>query len=452
MVFMRPLLRTAVLFTLAACGSRPATTPPPPSPRAVVTAPFTKPLAFSVVEDYQKGESLEGIANDFRLMHELGIDTWRGSWGWDDLEREPGTYDLEWLHGFAEAAERERIKLRPYVGYTPEWAAAGRLGDEAHWNDPPAELSRWTTFIRTLATEMQRHPSVLSYEIYNEANTRIWWDGTPAEYVHALAGASTAIRAADPDAQVILGGLVGPDAGFMRLLCSEFGGVMFDIAPFHAYPGTWTEDSVRVETFLDAEYHDAYVPAVDSLCGGKPIWVNELGYATAGDRTERDQANWWARAIATFGADRHIEHLGIYEMRDLPTTDPAAVADPNHHLGLVHADGSRKLAFQTVQLLVALLNTGTITVADAEVEVLLSGRREEDLHYHLFVRPDGRQVLIVWDNAASPRLEFVLPRGGSAAYSYDLDGWATAYPYFEGGRLRRVYLEEGEVRVFVIDP
>ena len=449
---MRPMLRILVAFALTACGSRPAVTPPPPSPRAVVTAPFTKPLSFSLLEDYDKGENLEGIANDFRLMHELGIDTWRGSFGWDDYEPEPGVYDFEWLHRFAEVAERERIKLRPYVGYTPEWAAIGRSSDEAHWNDPPAELSRWTTFIGALAGEMQRHENLLSYEIYNEVNSRLWWDGTPTEYAYVLAGAATAVRAADPDAQVLLGGLVWPDSDFMQQLCGEFGGLMFDIAPFHAYPGTWTPDTVTVETYLDAEYYDHYLPAVDSLCGTKPIWVNELGFATVGGRTERDQANWWAKAIATFAADRRIEHLGIYEIRDLPAGSPVIGDDPNHHLGLVDVNGSRKLAFSTVQLLVALLSTGRITVADSELEVELSGRHEEELYYHLFVRPDDRQVLIVWDNAAEPRLDFVLPRGGSAAYSYDLDGYATPHEYFEDGRLGRVYLEEGEVRIFVIEP
>jgi hypothetical protein len=299
---------------------------------------------------------------------------------------------------------------------------------------------------------MRRHPNVLSYEIYNEPNSRIWWDGTPMEYAYVLAAASSAIRASHPGTQVLLGGLVWPDNEFVRRICGEFGGgVMFDVSPFHAYPETWTEDSVTVENYLDAEYHEAYVPAVDSLCGGKPIWINELGSATIGDRAEREQANWWARAIATFGAARRVEHLGIYELRDAPSGG-ALPGDPNGHLGLVNADGTRKLAFSTVQLLVALLNTGTITVADVDLEVRLRSRREGELHHHLFLRPDGRQVLIAWDNERNPGLDFTLPVPGSSVISYGLDGSSWSHASFDGRELWRVYLEPGEVRIFVIEP
>ncbi len=58
-------------------------------------------------------------------MAELGIHTWRGSFGWDDYEPEPGRFDFAWLHAFAEGAARGGIELRPYIAYTPEWAAAG---------------------------------------------------------------------------------------------------------------------------------------------------------------------------------------------------------------------------------------------------------------------------------------------------------------------------------------
>ncbi|HUF28516.1 MAG TPA: beta-galactosidase [Gemmatimonadaceae bacterium] len=417
------------------------------------SAAFQKPFSFSAIEDYDKGEDLAGVANDFRFMHELGIDTWRGSFGWDQLEPERGVYDFEWLHAFAETAASHGIRLRPYVGYTPAWAAAGRMSDEAEWNDPPADLSDWTGFVRALATAMRRHDNVVSYEIYNEQNARAWWDGTPTEYYHVLLSGAAAIRAADPGTQVLMGALVWPDDAWVRAVCSEPGGAAaFDIVPFHAYPETFTDDTVSVEGYLDAQYHDDFLPVVDSICGGKPVWLNELGFATVRRDSERAQANWWARAIATYAADRRVEHLGIYQLRDRVPPSPEMAGDPNHHFGLVYADGTRKLAFSTVQLLVALLNTDTITVADAEVEARLRARRERALHHRLFVRPDGRQVLIVWDNAGWPVLDIRLARTGSTAMSYALDGSARPHLAYQNGVLHNVRLERGEVQIFVIDP
>ena len=441
-----------VTVIAGACASPRAVPVPPISPRAVVDSPFTKSLSFSALEEYEKGEELAGIQHDFRLMHELGVSTWRGSVGWDDLEPERGRYDFEWVHAFAALAASEGIVLRPYIAYTPEWAAIGRMSDEVRWNDPPADLGSWTAFVGALAGAMQQHPNVASYEIYNEQNERIWWDGTPAEYFQVLAGASVAIRAAHPGAQVVMGGLVSPDAGFLERLCGELGGAgAFDVLAFHAYPETWTGDSVSVETYLGAEYHERFVPLADSACGGKPLWLNELGASTGAVRSEEEQAGWWARAIATYAADPHIAHLGIYQIRDVPAPNAEVADDPNFHLGLVRVDGRRKLAFTTVQLLVALLGTDSLLVADAEPDIRVRSGRARAFHRHHFVRPDGRQVLVLWDLRDSPALDIRLPRGGSRATSYWLDGTGTSIP-IRGGRMQRIRLRAGEPTIIVVDP
>jgi polysaccharide biosynthesis protein PslG len=65
-----------------------------------------KRVSFAVLEDYDKGEDLAEVARDFELMRDLGVRTWRGSFGWDDYEPAPGRYDFAWLHRFADLAER----------------------------------------------------------------------------------------------------------------------------------------------------------------------------------------------------------------------------------------------------------------------------------------------------------------------------------------------------------
>src|SRR5438045_7474054 len=84
-----------------------------------------KRLAFSILEDYDKGDDLADVDKDFDLFRQLGVTTWRGSFGWDDYEPSPGAYDFAWLHRFADLAAARGITLRPYIGYTPRWAAAG---------------------------------------------------------------------------------------------------------------------------------------------------------------------------------------------------------------------------------------------------------------------------------------------------------------------------------------
>src|SRR5829696_8780983 len=146
----------------------------------VLAAPRTpKPFTFSILEDYDKGDDLADIGRDFDLMDELGVATWRGSFGWDDFEPEPGRYDFRWLHQFATFAESRRIVLRPYLGYTPAWAAAAPDADGQPWNQPPRDQRAWRAFVAAIAAELRHHANVPSLEVYNEQNVAQWWEGSP---------------------------------------------------------------------------------------------------------------------------------------------------------------------------------------------------------------------------------------------------------------------------------
>jgi hypothetical protein len=412
----------------------------------------TKPISFAILEDYDKGDDLEDIALDFQLMNELEIDVLRCSLGWDDYEPTRGEYDFEWLEQFVALADEYGIKLRPYIAYTPEWAGAPGSDDGIAWNNPPARISDWYNFVYHLASALEDHPNVLSYEIYNEQNTALWWDGTRARYMATLRHGARAIRAADPDAQVLLGGFVFPDDDWLGALTQAGYDRYYQITPFHAYPETWTPPEVTVENYLGSQYHDHFVPTNNELGGGEPIWINELGFATVPGTSEEQQANWWARAMSTFLAEPEIEHLGIYELKDLPEGEPAIGDEPNYHLGLTYPDRTPKLAFYTVDLLTDLLDIGRITAADAEARVTVTGGTARELYHHLFKRPDGSQILFVYDKLGSPTVRITLSAPGSRAYQYALDGSRSRHRAFRGRTLRNVQLTPGSVSIFQIDP
>jgi polysaccharide biosynthesis protein PslG len=432
---------SAVIATLVLACAKPA-----PSPTAAGEA-FEKPVSFSVLEDYDKGEDLAEVAKDFELMRKLGVRTWRGSFGWDDYEPERGRLDLEWLHRFAELAARQGITLRPYLGYTAEWAAAGRRADGQVWNDPPARLEDWFSFVSRLATALRRHSNIASYEIYNEENVALWWDGTAQEYAAVFERGAEAVLGTAPSVGVLPGGMVWPDADWLEEVCEREPARRLAAVAVHAYPETWTPDSVVVENYLDAGYREAFLPAVDR-CGRHPVWINEMGYATTPGRTELQQADWWARAVATFLADPRIQHIGIYEIKDLRPDSPVIGDAPNYHLGLTYVDRRPKLAYRTVDLLTDLLDTGTLTVADAELEVKLVSGRAVALYHHLFVRPDGDQVLLVWDRAGGATVDVTVRRKAARATSFALDGTSSPTRLEEGTTLRGVSLPRGTTRIF----
>ena len=421
-----------------------------------------KRLELSILEDYDKGEDLDDVDRDFALFRELGIRTWRGSFGWDDYEPARDEFDFDWLHRFADRAAARGIRLRPYLGYTPDWAAAGRKGDSAVWNDPPERLQDWAGFVIRLASEMKRHPNVLSYEIYNEENTHEWWDGSAAEYESVLVTASRAIRSVQPGAQVLLGGMVGPDPDWVETVCAAGPGT-FDIAPFHAYPETWGPDSIHVENYLAGTYGD-FVKTVDACGRGKGIWINEAGFATVPGKSQRDQAAWWARALATFAAAPRVTGIGVYEIKDLKTDKPAIGGAPNDHLGLTTSDRVKKMAFSTVALFARFFDAESLCVEDDAVRVRLGGPPGSDapprapqpsdgLHVHLFRRPDGQRLLVAWMWAReAATVDIALPGPATRATSYGLDAVPSPMKEFEDRDIRGLKLVPGDIRIIRFDP
>jgi hypothetical protein len=408
---------------------------------AATQAVASKPLSFAILEDYDKGDSLEEVARDFALFDELEIRTWRGSFGWDDYEPSRRAYDFKWLERFAQLAADRRITLRPYIGYTPAWATTPGAATQTIWNRPPSNYDDWRRFIHALARAMSRHRSIASFEIYNEENVRQWWDGTAEDYARMLRVASDAIDGVDRRVPVLLGGLVFPDSDWIEQLCGIRGVPQaFDVLPVHAYPETWTPPDVTVESY--AQSIGAFVPDADAACGRKPIWINETGFATLPGRSERDQANWWVRAVASFVAQPRVEHIGVYEIKDLPPNRDAIGDAPNYHLGLTRVDRSRKLAFHTIDMLTDLLDTGRIIVADGDAVVTTIDGSPGEMHHHVFVRPDGDRVLIVWNRTADVTVEVKMQEPFDAT-EYGLDGRRTP-----GAVLTGIRLAAGEPRVY----
>ena len=113
-------------------------------------------------------------------------------------------------------------------------------------------------------------------------------------------------------------------------------------------------------------------------------------------------------------------------------------------------DRSPKLAFHTVKMLIRLFGTDSITVADNELAVRVRQGAPGKLYHHLFVRPDGKQLIFAWARGASPTVDLRLTRSGRRVFSYSLDGKGTRWRQFDGQVIRGVELSAGEPRVFEV--
>jgi len=131
------------------------------------------------------------------LAYAAGARTIRYQVNWWDIEPSPGRYDWREADAAIRAYRQAGFEVSLILHAPPPWArlvgydwVPNNL--ERPWNAP---TNFWGRFV--FAVAQRYRGQVASYEIFNEPDLPIYWDGSPAQYAQLLAVAARAIRAAD---------------------------------------------------------------------------------------------------------------------------------------------------------------------------------------------------------------------------------------------------------------
>ncbi len=177
-------------------------------------------------------------------------------------------------------------------------------------------------------------PRVDAWEIWNEPDQDKTWlpQADPAAYAVMLRASYDAIKAADPTALVLNGGVMTFDTvgvgSFMEQVVAHAGWDSFDVLSLHP----WLIDHAPDEPTLinPRENFDVTIPGriamaqdwIDSHGGGKPIWITEVGWSTCGDRcepqfakNEDQQANYMVRTFV-LAAATGVPHVSYFQLED----------------------------------------------------------------------------------------------------------------------------------------
>ncbi len=451
---------------LASCRSRLES----PAP-----APFRE-VTFGLCQDYpEETRSLEQVRGDLAVVRAAGARRLRVSIGWDDIEPEPGRRDWTFWDGFFDEAERAGVAPIPYVCYTPEWNAPDP--EDRPWASPPRDVAAFEALMRDLASRYRGRTA--SWEIWNEPDNRDYWTGTVAQFAALLRAGASGVRAGDPAAAVVGGGLAG-DLSFLEKLVGEAGvGRAFDVLNLHAYFETWNPDPW--ERLPD------YVRRAEEILkgsvGAKPIWMAELGYSSFRrggvvspyyksrfdyEHTLRHQAVTLARAVALALSTGQVPMFAWYQVRDVPPGQPVIGDDNNRWLGIVASDGRRKRSFRAFRFVAGLFSEPVRPIDD---ETRIVRRIGSDAETHVFERRDGVIFAFGWlrtrvfGQAPGPEpvpdlrretVDLMLPdRAGMALTTFDETGEKIAAgrivkPLGEAPSLRGLELRGGRVVVAVI--
>ncbi len=182
------------------------------------------------------------------------------------------------------AALPKGTKVIVDVVNTPEWETGS-----SNTAMPPSKTADYARFVGALAKRLAGRVS--AWEIWNEEDASLWWASGPnaAAYTALLQAAYPAIKAADPSATVVLGGLTGNDYEFLEELYADGAKGFFDAvavhtdticdveSPYEILRNSQTDPRINRWSFLGYRtVHEVMLAHGDD----SPIWMTELGWST----------------------------------------------------------------------------------------------------------------------------------------------------------------------------
>jgi hypothetical protein len=281
-------------------------------------------------------------------VRDSGIGLVRSDAFWEAVEPDPpshGVHDYDWLVlDFHQSAMAQHdLRWQAIVDYSAEWAST--VPGEQH--APPASVDDFADYAGALAARYGRGGDfwaafpdltelpVTTYEIWNEPNLAGFWQPAPDpdRYMELYAAARAAIEAVDPDATVIVGGLV-PGTDFAERLYASRPDAreLIDGIGYHPYAQTADGGLLEVR---------ALRRQLDALgAGAVPIHVTELGWHTNGSGAQLMGEDARAAALERAAGMLARSDCGLASIVPYTWTTPERdPADREDWYGIRHPDG-----------------------------------------------------------------------------------------------------------------
>ena len=244
------------------------------------------------------------LGRELRAMRRAGVQTLRVPfYGARAQPSETGPLGLAHEDEIVLSAAKARLRVLPTVLTVPNW---GRETNSELFSGPTAKgLDFYARYVRALVarygpkgTLWTEHPEVIAmpvrkWQLWNEPLTRaFWFEGSRnAAYIALLRAATPAIRAADPRAKVVLGGLVSGTG--LRTVYQQGARELFDEVAIHPF-------TFKVSNVLRL-VGGARQAMIENGDRAKPILLTEVAWPSAYKKvpnrssygfevTEREQA------------------------------------------------------------------------------------------------------------------------------------------------------------------
>lgn len=256
----------------------------------------------------------------FPAMEAIGVQSIRLDVSWSLVEKSPRHYEIpKWVANTVNTAVAHHIKPMLILAY----------GNRLYGGDKPtttAAITAFGTYAKYVVTHFKDR--VRYYELWNEWETHTGktTPGSPRSYIRLAKRVYPQIKAADPSAVVLSGGISdirNSSAGYSwirRFLV--LGGLQYvDALSLHPYP--------EPGGHLSPEYAIRKVETIYNMAkrraGKKPvnIYITEMGYATYSGTlgvSREAAADYLARFMLLAAALPYVRGVWWYSLEDLGQT------------------------------------------------------------------------------------------------------------------------------------
>jgi len=339
----------AVLFVLSRQepNPRPIATSPGPHSAPMVGAQFHG--IWTELSDSDRAKILDALAAN-------GITWVRIDLSWAMLEPRRGEIDEKWavplFNKVLGMAHARGLKVLGMFWLTPSWANSG-AGRRVLPRDP----TDYATALRWAASRWK--DQVSAWEVWNEPNSDAFLKPPdPVAYTKLLRTAYPAIKAGDPQAQVVFGGTEYVDTDWITKAYRAGAEGAFDIMSVHPYqapaamPPEAPADGSRERITETSELLDIMRRYGDA---NTPIWYTEFGWSAhenppntppwAKGVSEKVQADYLRRTLALVRTRfPEVTNVFWYTSRDLATGKVH-----QDHRGLLRRDFTARPVLTTVR-------------------------------------------------------------------------------------------------------
>jgi arabinogalactan endo-1,4-beta-galactosidase len=362
----------AALVALAAAGSLLASPLASSSTAATSTKPPTQfGMSYGERLSRMSATDLAATLDDAKA---LGVTWVRADLSWTTVQNGGRTsWDWSGFDRVVAATKARGLDVLPILAYTPAWA---RDSGCYKFSCPPRSATDFAAFA-SAAVKRYSSYGVRTWEVWNEPNlAQFWPKPDPVRYATLLKATSKAVKAADPGAKVLLGGLAAlensaPSIGpreYLTAVCVAGACGSFDAVSYHPYTfpfpssyyATWSAWSKITATPLSlASILTKYG------VGAKPIWVTEYGAPTAGNGTAVD-GTWasltstadhvtegWQASLATDAVQQAVANPKVVAFFWYTNQDLVASTRRESSFGLRRLDGTPKPSWSAFRQAVA---------------------------------------------------------------------------------------------------